>query len=123
MEVEYVSFRTDLAKPKRDAEVDIANFTSALRRILIEFRTDKKGAPGRHSEMIDHVVASGNNAKRSVLLFLVESGVLYCRKRQYLVNRDAMSDMSLSMNAVCGLNNDSVQKAYVAFCAWKKAKQ
>lgn len=115
-------FRRDIAKSKRDPIVDQTQFTTALRRILVEFRTDKKGDPGKNAKQIGYRIAGNDPVKRTVLSFLVETGVIRLEVQQYVVDRDAMKDLCLSMHALARLDEENANKAYVSYCIWRGRK-
>lgn len=110
----------NIAKVKRSPETTLAQFTVALRRILVEFRTDKKGAPGKCQDRIERLVVGSNAIKQDVLLFLFDTGMIIKEKKILVINKDIMKSLSLSMHSVCAMNEQSTGKAYVAYCAWRK---
>ena len=115
-------FRHDLAKDKRDVPVDRTQFTAALRRILFEFRTHKKNEPGKYAKRIGYVVASGSPVKRTVLSFLIETGVIRLEMQKYIIDKDAMKKMQLSVHLLARLDESNADKAYVSYCAWRNKK-
>lgn len=115
-------FRNDLAKEKRDVPVDKTQFTVALRRLLLEFRTHKKDGPGKFAKRIGYVVAGGDPVKRTVLSFLVETNVIRWEMRQYVVDKDAMKQLELSMHLLARLDENNTNKAYVSYCAWRNKR-
>ena len=116
-------YRHDIAKPKRDITIGTAQFTAALRRILIEFRTDRKGSPGKYAKRIENVVAGSSPIKRGVLSFLIDTGVIKMEVRQYVINKDAMKQLELSMHMLARLDEENTHKAYVSYLIWRNGKR
>lgn len=115
-------FRRDLAKSKRDPDITQTQFTVALRRLLLEFRTDKKGRPGKFAKQVGYRVAGNDPVKQTVLSFLIETRVIKWELRQYVVNKGAMKELSLSMHALARLDENNTNKAYVSYCLWRRSK-
>ena len=115
-------FRHDLAKDKRNVPVDQTQFTAALRRLLLEFRSDKKGHPGKYAKRIGYVIAGSNPVKSTVLSFLIETNVIRWEVRQYVIDKDAMKQLELSMHLLARLDESNTNKAYVSYCAWRNKK-
>ena len=110
----------NIAKVDHSPETTLVQFIAALRRILVEFRTDRKGAPGRHADLINNIIVGQNVVKRDVLLFLIDAGMVFKDHKQYIVNLNVMKRMSLSMHSVCALDEHSVGKAYAVYLSWRK---
>lgn len=113
------AYKRDLAKSKRSESASIDQFVAALRRILVEMKTDKKGAPGKYVNYINFIVVGNNPVKRDVMSYLLDAGAVVVENNVYVVKRDTFKGMRLSMHALASLDIKSVLPAYKQYLTWR----
>lgn len=99
---------------------DIISFLYSLRRILTEFRTDKKDTLGKHYEKIENVVVGENSLRRSVLEYLKDRKIIVLDKsaNQYLIDIEKMREASIGFAFLSQMREDRIMPAYNDFCSW-----
>lgn len=113
------SFRYDLAKSKRNVPIDTPEFARAMCRLFMDFRADRKDTIGKYASYINNVIVGGSPVKQTVLSFLVDTGVFKWKVRQYIIDKQALKALDLSMYGIARMDEETMRKAYVSFCAWR----
>lgn len=101
--------------------IDITKFAYALRRILVEFRTDKKDTLGKNMEKIDNITVGNNIFRKEVLQYLKYKNIIYTSEyeNQYKINLESMREAGISYSAVSQMLIPHLKTAYDDFCSWK----
>lgn len=94
--------------PWHDFHRDIQNFEdatyshafSALRRILLCFRRDRRDDLARYDDYVDKVVVGKSSIKEDMIEYLIDKEVIYHENSMYKVNVNKLSNYDISWSAI-----------------------
>ena len=100
-----------------DSVNDYASFANLIRRIFSCLRSHSKDAPARKIDFINNRIISLSDYKKSILEFLLKSGILYTDAQDWLykLDTDKLSTYSIKWHDVRDGNFNSLEMLYKTY--------
>ena len=100
-----------------DSVNDYASFANLIRRIFSCLRSHSKDAPARKIDFINNRIISLSDYKKSILEFLLKSGILYTDAQDWLykLDTDKLSTYSIKWHDVRDGNFNSLKMLYKTY--------